>query len=181
EKARYQSRLALHYITERPIAFLKFYAFGVFTSFANLGTRGFADMLGLRDVDEDRFDLRAHPNVFDLLRAAIAHKTAGELWIGAVTGGSLLVFYACLAAGLRAARAMPAGRGRCFLLLCGVLAAYYVALTGAAGLARFRLAAMPYLVVVAGVGAADLWARSRARWRWPQGAARAPSWQSTPS
>ena len=156
-EARYQARLAKQRILERPLSFLKFYALGIFTSFSNLETRGYADVLGLRGVDEDRFDLRAHPNPLEMIRAALAHKSAGELVLGGLSASFLLISYTCLVAGLWAARALPSGAARSFYLLCGILAAYFILLTGAAGLARFKVAATPFLEALAGAGAAWLW------------------------
>ena len=162
DRGRYQSRLALQYIAERPLTFAKYYAFGIFTSFANLGTRGYADWLGLRDLDDDRFDLRAHPNPIDLLRAALAHKSAAELWIGALCAGFLLLFYPSVAIGALSLRGRPESQ-RALLWLCALLTAYFVGLTGPAGLARFKLAATPFLDVLAGVGAASRLAYTRSR------------------
>jgi 4-amino-4-deoxy-L-arabinose transferase-like glycosyltransferase len=164
-KAPYQLRLARGYIAERPLAFAKFYAFGVFTSFTNLGTRGYADSLRLRDVDDARFDLRAHPNPLELLRAAFAHKTAAELVLGALLAGFLLAFYPCVAAGGAAGMKSRIQPERMALGLCALLALYFVALTGPAGLARFKIAALPYLDLLAGTGAVQLYALWRRRTR----------------
>jgi 4-amino-4-deoxy-L-arabinose transferase-like glycosyltransferase len=162
ERAPYQSALARHYIAERPLAFAKFYAFGVFTSFANLGTRGYADWLGLRDVNDDRLDLRVYPSPVELVRAALAHKTPAEIWIGSVLAGFLFVFYPCVACGVAAAR-RSAGSERDLLWLCVTLVVYFVTLTGPAGLARFKIAALPFLDVLAGAGAVWLLAHVRRR------------------
>jgi 4-amino-4-deoxy-L-arabinose transferase-like glycosyltransferase len=166
ERGRYQSRLALQYIAERPLTFAKYYAFGIFTSFANLGTRGYADWLGLRDLDDDRFDLRAHPNPFDLLRAALAHKSAAELWIGMFCAGFLLAFYPSIAIGALSLRGRSE-KERALLWLCAALTVYFVGLTGPAGLARFKLAATPFLDVLAGAGAARLTGRLKLAHRPP--------------
>lgn len=162
QRSRYRSRLALRYIAERPLEFLDRYAFGVVASFANLGTRGYADMLGIRDVEEDRFDLRAHSGVVEVVTAALAHKSAGELCIGAVSAAFLFVSYACLLIGVWNARCSAAAQ-RTFLLLCGVIAAYFILITGTAGLARFRAAATPFLCPFVGLGASVLAARLTAR------------------
>jgi 4-amino-4-deoxy-L-arabinose transferase-like glycosyltransferase len=163
QKSRYYSRLALRYIAERPLEFLDRYAFGVAASFANLGTRGYADMLGIRNVDDDRFDLRAQSGIADLAAAALAHKTAGELCIGAASAAFLFVSYTCLLIGVWNARSSPVAAQRVFLLLCGTIAAYFILITGTAGLARFRVAATPFLCPFVGLGASVLASRLAAR------------------
>ena len=164
-EARYHSRLARQRILERPLVFLEFYALGIFTSFSNLGTRGYADVLGLRSVDDDRFDLRAHPNPLEMFTAALAHKSAAELVVGGISASFLLISYTCLVLGLWVSRALPSGAARSFYFLCGILAAYFILLTGAAGLARFKVAATPYLETVAGAGAAFLWPKLLEKFR----------------
>jgi 4-amino-4-deoxy-L-arabinose transferase-like glycosyltransferase len=163
EKSRYHTRLALSLIAERPLAFLDRYAFGVFASFANLGTRGYADMLGLRNVDDERFDLRAHSGIVEIVAAAIAGKTAGELWIGAASASFLLASYTCLLIGVWISRGPRLAARREILVVCGAVAAYFILITGTAGLARFRIAATPFLAPFVGLGAAALAARISAR------------------
>jgi hypothetical protein len=120
-------------------------------------------MLGIRNVEDHRFDLREHSGIVEVLTAALSHKTAGELCIGALSAAFLLVSYTCLLLGVWNARQPPTAAQRSFLLLCGAIAAYFVLITGTAGLARFRVAATPFLCPFVGLGAWVLLARLAAR------------------
>ena len=164
QKSRYYSRLALRYIAERPLEFLDRYAFGVAASFANLGTRGYADMLGIRNVDDDRFDLRAHSGIVDLAAAALAHKAAGELCIGAASAAFLLVSYACLLIGVWNARSSSlGGPARVPPPVRNDRGLLHPDHRHGGLSARFRVAATPFLCPFLGLGASVLASRITAR------------------
>lgn len=152
EKSKYWKDLAVQYMARNPIGFIKQYMLGIFRSFANLVTSGYADMLQLRnDYNEKKFDLRAHPNIFDLVRAWFTRKTGGEIFLGIVIGFYLLISYVCLSVGLFAAWNQS---NRAFLFFCVVMALYFILITGTAGLARFKLPAVPFYLSFVGVGSA---------------------------
>lgn len=149
EMAVYWKKLALQYIKSDPISFLKHYLLGIFRTFANLVTSGYADMLQFTD-HQTTFEIRAYPNIFDLIQQWIKNKSGEEIVLGVFIGLFLMISYICLIIGLIVAWA---DSRRDFLFFCTVIALYFLLVTGTAGLARFKLPIIPFYLCFVGAGA----------------------------
>lgn len=156
-KAAYWKRLAKSRIRSRFGEFTKATAIGVVHSFANLGTGVVGDMLQLSGRDAV-FDFNAHPNIVEAMTEWFRVKSAAQIIAGAVVAVLLLVIYLSLLFGLFVAWR---GSTRAFLLLCILGTIYFVIVAGPAGLARFRLPAVPFYLPFAGAGLA--WAVGKSK------------------
>jgi 4-amino-4-deoxy-L-arabinose transferase-like glycosyltransferase len=151
QQAAYWQKLAFHYIRQHPVAFAKHYLLGIFHSFANLGTGPYGDLLQL-PKKEGKFEIKAHSDIVALFNDWLKHKTHQEIAIGLVVGLYLGITYSLLVVGLviswRKDRENP------FLWFNLILILYFILITGTAGLARFKLPAIPYYLVFTGLGLA---------------------------
>lgn len=157
--SRYFKKLAIQYIKKYPLSFCKHYALGIFHSFANLGTRGFAEMLQLR-TNPNGLDIKAYNNVFDLIAQFFKKKTPNEILIGLVIGFYLIISYFCFAIGLLIALKI---NNKTFLLFSIMIAVYFILITGVAGLARFTLPAIPFYLSFVGLGISAVKERLKGR------------------
>ncbi len=154
-KADYWRDLAIDYIRRDPGLYAKRWAMGIAHAMGNLGTHWYAHQLRLPSGE---IDLNAYANPFDAVADWFRRKTAWEIVFGLSVAALLLVTYGAAAIGLFVAwsrrSAVPAAS-------CVVLGAYLLALTGPAGVARFKLPVVPVYLLFAGAGAAWLWALCR--------------------
>ena len=150
QKSPYWQHIAVQYVAREPGRFAKLCVVGVLHSFGNLGTRGFAQMLGFRQHEGDPLDMNMYSNPLQLLKEFVARKTRGELSIGIVVGLFLCLSYALCVVGIVAAW----GRyDRLFLVFCLFVAMYFMVISGPYGLARYRLPAIPFYAAFVGAGA----------------------------
>lgn len=156
-RARYRRSLALEYIGANPVELCKRCAAGVAFMFANLGTGPYAELL---DWPGGAREFRGRGLGPDAVRRWFGQKTWQQTALGLVIAAYLTGVYLSLAAGLSVAWRHG---DRAFLLLCLLVAAYFVVLTGPGGLGRFRLAAMPFYLVFAGIGASRILSRDLVR------------------
>ena len=146
-------RLALQYIKANPVRFGETYALGVFDMFANLSTSTYTEALGL---PSGHLDMKAYTSIPALIGAFFRDKGLTSLLIAAVIGAYLLVSYVGAAVGLFVAWSrFPRG----LVLFCLLAAAYFAAVTGAGGLARFKLPAIPFYLGFSAIGL--VWAYQR--------------------
>ena len=155
EKAKYWKRVALQYVAKYPFLFVKQYTLGIFRSFTNLVTRGYADLLQLRSTP---FNIRANPNVFNLLKQWLNQKTKSEILLGVFIGLYLLISYICLILGLFIGWY---NHGKVYLSFCLIMVLYFMLITGTAGLARFKMPAIPFYLNFAGIGLAFIVAKMK--------------------
>ena len=99
QQARYWKKLAIQYIARDPISFGKHYLLGIIHSFANLGTGPYGDLLQL-SKKESKFEIKAYPNLLELLKRWLSQKTAQEITIGIGVAFFLLITYTPLIIGL---------------------------------------------------------------------------------
>ena len=154
EQAGYWQKLALRYVRAKPLQFGQTYLLGILHTFANLDTSGYAQMLRL---PVGRLDIKAYTNLLDLAKAFLQQKGAAGLLIAVLIAPYLLSTYLGAAVGLFAAWKR---HDRWFLTLCLLITLYFVAATGAGGLARFKLPAIPFYLPFTAIGL--LWLRDRA-------------------
>ena len=149
QKAKYWEKFAFQYIAKHPIAFSKHYMLGIIHAFANLGTGPYGDLLQL-PKKEAKFEIKAIPNIFELLKTWFNQKTFQEIEIGFFIASYLLVTYFLLIIGLIVS--WWKDRKNTFLLFCLMMALYFLLITGTAGLARFKMPAVPFYLVFVGIG-----------------------------
>jgi 4-amino-4-deoxy-L-arabinose transferase-like glycosyltransferase len=148
QKSTYYRRLAISYIKQRPFTFIKHYSLGMVRSVTNLETSGYADWLRLRDK-QNAIEMRAYTNIFDLIRDFFRTKNTGEILIGLSIGFFQVLSYLSLLIGLFLSFRKENRRMYVFLI---VIASYFILVTGAGGLARFRLPAIPFYLCFVGAG-----------------------------
>lgn len=160
QKATYWKRLAMQYIRRRPGTFAKYCGRGVVHSFCNLSTGEFSRVLDLPRAEQGSgtFDIKAYPNLIEAAGAWFSRKSACEIVVGFIVLVFLLLSVGCSAFGLATAWS---GRTWGLLLPCLAVAAYFILIAGPAGLARFRLPAVPFYLPFAGAGA--VWLAGRLR------------------
>ena len=148
ERARYWQEVGMTYLQRYPAAYAKHYALGTVRMFGNLATRGWAALLQA-PLPETKLDLKAYPSLTETAVAFLRQKTPTEMFFGALSGLFLLVSYLCLAVGLLVAR--KAGNPS-FLVFSALMVCYFVAVTGSAGLSRYRLPAIPFYLPFVALG-----------------------------
>jgi 4-amino-4-deoxy-L-arabinose transferase-like glycosyltransferase len=153
-RAAYWREVALRHIRRDPVGFAKAWIRGMVDTFANLGTTHTARMLRLA---VPAVDIKARSGGA-LIRDFLRRKGPAGVAIGAAVGVYLLISYAASAVGLIVAWRR---HDRWALAFCLVLALYFVGITGAAGLSRFKVPAVPFYLCFAAVGLRHLLARSR--------------------
>ena len=157
QRAQYYQRLAIKYITGDSLAFGQSYLLGVFHTFFNIGTKGYADMLRLPMAE---FDIKAYTNIFDLAKAFLREKGAVGLFVAGLVVPYLLVSYSGAALGFLISWKRYDRRFHFFILLFG---SYFIVTTGAAGLARFKLPSIPFYLTFTGIGFNYLYERVQLR------------------
>jgi 4-amino-4-deoxy-L-arabinose transferase-like glycosyltransferase len=151
QRAQYWQRLAVGYIGRKPTAFARSFLLGVFHMFFNLDTKTYAQVLGLPTVD---FDIKGYDSIVDLASAFIEKKGVLGLLLGGAIAPYLLVAYAGALVGLVVSWKRYDGPS---LLLVLMFALYFVLITGAAGLARFKMPSIPFYLAFSGIGLSYLW------------------------
>jgi 4-amino-4-deoxy-L-arabinose transferase-like glycosyltransferase len=152
QKGQYWRKLAIRYISADPAAFGKVYLLGIAHTLFNLDTTNYANIFKLPAVG---FEIRAYPNLFDLVKAYLEIKGPREIIIGGTIALYLLFTYLCTVTGLFVS--WRKNYDRPSLLLALLLAAYFIVITGPAGLARFKLPSIPFYFVFAGIGLSYLY------------------------
>jgi 4-amino-4-deoxy-L-arabinose transferase-like glycosyltransferase len=147
EKAGYQRRLALSYIRHDPSGFMKCYVVGIAHMFGNLGTSIFADALGL---PSRTLEMKAYPDIRRLALDFVRVKGPAMITLAAFLMAFLLITYVSALVGLfvtvRQSAHWP------FVIFLLALLGYFVLITGVAGLARFKMPAIPLYLALSGVG-----------------------------
>ena len=154
-KAPYWKARALHYITARPLDFILTTGQGVAHSFLNLGTQSYSTLLNIERRGEV-FHTRSHRPMQDRVRHWVQRYGPLSLFLAAVV---VLYQAGVLAGGLvglgTAWRRPPLG---VWIVLLG-LAGFFLAASAGAGVARYRLPAVPFYLPF--VAAGWLWLRAR--------------------
>jgi len=147
-KASYYRDLAVAYIVRNPERFLRSYVLGVFHTFTHLDTTTFAEKLGF---ELQTVDIKAYTDIKDLIKAFIAKKGTSGLIAAGLILPYLVVSYLGLALGLVVSWKRL---DRTALLWCLLMAGYFIAVTGVAGTARFKIPSIPFYLAFTGTGIA---------------------------
>ena len=142
-QARYWQKVGIGYIMREPVIFVKAYAGGIAYMFTNLASGIYTNML------------EHHPGL------PKSRRSPTQVALILIIGPYLLVTYACTLAGLFLAWR---DRRSALLLVFVAIAVYFVLATGAGGMARFKIPAIPFYLAFAGIGGwrALEWAAVRA-------------------
>lgn len=157
EQMRYWEHVAWARISAHPMAYVGAYARGVLHSFANVSSQSFARMLGLGKGEW--FDMKEYLGPQEMISGFLTAKRRSVVLIAVVVGLLLLAAYATALLGLCVAWRLP-HQGALWYALGSVI--YFVGLAGPAGLARFKLPAIPFYLCFSGIGVMyllDRWAR----------------------
>jgi len=111
-------------------------------------------------LDPEKMNEKAYTNIFDLVKAFISHKSGIELFIAGFVFLYVLFSYISLGIGLLVSWKKYDWRALLLLLL---ISAYFILVTGAAGLARFRLPAIPFYLPFVVTGIMYLYEKSISR------------------
>lgn len=147
-KAYYWKKLAIYYISNHTTDFIKFYILGVFHSFANLGTGTYSVYFNLVKK-ENNFNIKEEENILKLLNKFIKNKSTSEIIIAFIIGVYLFFVYLSLVVGLFNLKMINPSYIRFFIILLSI---YFILISGAGGLARFKLPSIPFYLLVTSVG-----------------------------
>jgi len=146
EKAKYWKRLAFWYISSDLMVFVKSYFLGIVHTFINVGTGGYAPLLGFSWT---YFDMKAYSNIFDLAKAFLKTKTIQELLITGFISIFFLISYVGLILGLL--KSCQNHLTQNLLWVNFAIAIYFIGIPGPAGLCRFKLPAIPFYLPFVGI------------------------------
>ncbi|RPJ69515.1 MAG: hypothetical protein EHM20_16345, partial [Alphaproteobacteria bacterium] len=146
QKSIYWQSLAKRYIADDPMGFVRSYLLGMTHIFFSLDTKNFLDVFG---IPSDPFEIKAYPNLIDLVKAFIKIKGITGILIGSIILLYLCTSYVGLSVGLIVSWKLYS-KPVLFLILA--LALYFVVLTGPGGLARFKMPSIPFYRAFSGIG-----------------------------
>ena len=149
QKSKYWQQTAFKYIFKYPLPFAKSYARGIFHCFFNLGTSVFSHLLNLKQNDNQVFDIKAHPNVSELIKVWVKQKSLSEILLGLTIAVFLLISYTLTIIGFIVSWK---NYDSTFLIFCIMMILYFVILSGPQGLERYKLPSIPFYLAFAGIG-----------------------------
>lgn len=149
EHAVFWRRVALDHIRRDPVTFVKVYAKGVVHMFGNLGTSVFSNAFGWPQTE---FQLKRYASPAEALAAFVRTKGGAAIALAVVLAAWLLFTYATAAVGLWVVARRREWWGAAIVALA--IGGYFVAVTGAAGLARFKMPVVPFYVAFSAVALA---------------------------
>jgi 4-amino-4-deoxy-L-arabinose transferase-like glycosyltransferase len=149
QKSKYWKSVALKYIFKYPLPFVRHYALGSIHYFVNLGTTSYSIMLNLNSGRTKEFDIKAHPNLIELVIIWFQQKSLIEIIIGLIISVFLLISYVSVLIGLIVSWK---NYNKAFLIFCISMILYFVILTGPQGLERYKLPSIPFYLAFAGIG-----------------------------
>lgn len=147
-KTKYWRKVALKYIKNEPVTFVKYYMLGILHTIFNLGTSEFAENLNL--VKEAKsVNLKSEPNLINLIKKFFTEKSPAEILLGFFIALYLLIVYTSLLIGLIK---IIKSEDRFLYLVPVLFALYFISIAGAGGLARFKMPAVPFYIGVSAFG-----------------------------
>lgn len=147
-KTEYWKRVAIKYIKEDPIIFIKYYTIGIFHSLFNLGSKEFAYYLNITNKPSG-INIKSEQNIFRLFIRFFSEKTLPEILIGISISLYLFIIYL---GGLLGLIQINYQQNKHILVLLIVIAIYFLLIAGAGGLARFKLPAIPFYIAIVSIG-----------------------------
>jgi hypothetical protein len=145
-------QLATEYLNEHRLLFLRRYAVGMGTLFLNLASTDTADLLGLKRI-QFQYNIYEFNKFSNMIVWYFRNKTGPEMLIGMPIALFLLCIYLFCLTGMFGAVQRKEYLPLLFSL--GIMA-YFVAVTGLFGMARYRLPLIPFYLPYAAMGSLKL-------------------------
>lgn len=155
QKAEYWEKIGIRYIKSDPISYGKTYLRGIIHSFFNLATNQWGESLGMRIA---MIDLGNYRNTLELIEKFIREKGGRGVAIGLPILIYLIISYTGTLIGIVVSWRRYE---KSFLIHNILFALYFVMLTGAGGISRYRMPAVPFYLSFSGIGIAFLIGRVR--------------------
>ncbi len=152
-KTEYWQKVAVKYIKREPVLFTKHYFLGIINTFFNIGTTVFARNLHITEKPT-AVDIKSETNFIDLVKDFFLKKELGSVVIGVIILFYMLCIYSCFLIGFLRLKTLP---NKSFLIMCFVVAAYFILIAGAGGLARFKMPAIPFYIIFCSFGINYIW------------------------
>lgn len=147
-RSKYWKKLAFVYLKNYPFEFTKFYLLGVLHSIVNLGTSNYAVYFNLTQ-NREGINLKFEKNLISLITKFFKKKTLAELIIGFYIAVYLFTVYLGVIIGFSQKNLFQV-KGIKYLII--LITIYFILISGAGGLARFRLPAIPFYLIFSAVG-----------------------------
>lgn len=146
QREKYWWQVSIPYIQNNPYLFVKFYTLAIIHSLINLETNMYSSMLGMKSTV---VKMKNYANLLDFVKTFIQKKSTHEIVIGIIMVSFLMISYLLLIIGFSLSWRRYSWP---FLSSCALMASYFILISGAAGLARFRMPSTPFYLVFIGVG-----------------------------
>lgn len=153
QRANYWHRLALKYITKKPFEFIQLYLKGIIRTFFNINTEGYSHLHGLSRYDLDN---RMHSSFSDMFHEFSLKKCFISIFIvlpALLYFFYLLITYLLFIVGFFTILSQRSELPKSLLFFALCIAAYFIIISGAAGLVRFKLPSIPFYLIFSGIGA----------------------------
>ncbi len=146
KRSKYYWRVGIPYIEKEPVLAAKFYILGIVHSLGNLSTYHYCGMLGFKTT---RFNIKEYTNLPNLCKDFVMKRNFCEHLIGGIIAFFLLISYSLAALGLWISWRRYSKQ---FLILCILMAIYFILITGSAGYARYKIPSIPFYTIFIGIG-----------------------------
>lgn len=147
-KAKYWRKLAFIYIEKYPFEFIKFYSLGIMHTFINLATSAYSIYFNFTPVRQN-FNIKSESNFIQLIKNYLSAKNIYELLAGFLILIYLIIVYSGLLYGLIKSEL---NENRLVKILVFSVIIYFIIISGAGGLARFKLPSIPFYLVFSAAG-----------------------------
>lgn len=147
-KTVYWMKLALGYINLYPLKFIKFYSLGIVHSFTNVGTSAFSAYFNLSS-GSGSLNIKSESDIFALIKRYFTEKNVYEIIIGLIISLFLAIVYTGCFIGIIKIKLIE-DRLTAYFLLAAII--YFVLISGAGGLVRFKLPAIPFYLALTALG-----------------------------
>ncbi len=147
-KTKYWKMVALKYIKNDPVTFLKYYALGILHTLFNLGTTEFAENLNLVKKAKS-INLKSEPDLLNLIKKFFEEKSLAEIILGFFISVYLFIVYLSFLIGFIK---IIKSENRFLYFIPALFALYFILIAGAGGLARFKMPAVPFYIGISAFG-----------------------------
>jgi hypothetical protein len=147
-KSKYWRKLAFEYIKNNPVKFMKFYLLGIGHSLFNLGTGIYSLYFNLT-AQRKAFNLKSEKNLLIAVKKFLTEKNFTEIVLGLFIFLYLAIIYTGFVIGIINSSSINNNSIKYFIL---IIILYFLIVAGAGGLARFKLPAIPFYIIVSAIG-----------------------------
>lgn len=147
QRGKYWRQVSVRYIRENPMGFIRLYVNGVINCFVNVGTEGYAHLLGWKPIDSKN-KLFNEIGITAKIQKFFEVKSVPEIVFGIAAGLFLAGTYILMTIGIAYAYRRT---DRVVFLFALLMMIFFVGSAGVAGLSRFRIPAVPYYSLFIGL------------------------------